>query len=387
MKLHLLIIVVFASIIVLTNGCRGNDRACRSVELDGLAVNDEVSLQEGIGVVIPEKEENPAHVLKERVSTVLLDSSGKFLYAGSSAGLVIYNVSETSHPEEIATIFLPGSVTSIVQYGDFLLVSSGPEGIAVINVKDKKNPVLKGTIETPGGALKGVVLSHSKIIRERLQDPPVIITAFAIADGAMGITILRADWAFEGEEWKDKESKILSSWKEGGYVRDILLENAREGNFIFSATEKEGIVLLEYSISGELKVLSKIPCENEVRSIDIAGNYVYAVSGESLLVIKREGKELKLVSNLKMSLGDAIRGIGFDDLGKKAFLTAGEAGIVIVDIDNHREPRKVGVFDYSKPTLRINIKQNIAFIAADSGGILVLDISTPPQFKILFPKS
>jgi hypothetical protein len=120
--------------------------------------------------------EDPGQALKGRVYAVTLEArGGGVLYVGAAAGVIVYDVSDRARPREVSTVFLPGSVTSIVQEGTLLLASTGPDGVVFIDVGKKESPEVRSIVRTPGGAWKAIPLGKDTL---------------AVADGSMGVTIM-----------------------------------------------------------------------------------------------------------------------------------------------------------------------------------------------------
>jgi hypothetical protein len=303
--------------------------------------------------------QDPRDVLKGRVYSVTLDEKGGALFAGSAAGVVVYDVENLKEPSEVSVVHLPGSVVSIVQDGQRLYAAAGPDGVAVIDVGSLAEPRLLEMIGTPGAAWKAVPLGGSVL---------------AVADGTMGVTLL--DTAREPGE------RVLDRWETEDYVRDIALEKSAEGTFIYAAAGTQGLVLLEAVASGSLELRSVLACKGEVRNLFLAGQRVFAAAGEKgAAAAERKGRSLKKTWTFDPAAEDLVRGVWADAEKGELFLAAGEYGLVIADLSDPAGPRLAGRFDHDRALNRLVVRGDTAFVAADSAGLLILDVTDPANVK------
>lgn len=303
---------------------------------------------------------DPREVLKGRVYAVALDErDGQVLFAGSAAGLVIYDVKKLEEPAEVSAVHLPGSVLSIVQDGHLLYAATGPDGVAVIDVKSLTEPRLLELVKTPGAAWKAVPLGKNML---------------AVADGTMGVTLL--DRTAVGGE------RILGRWETKDYVRDIALEKSDEGTFIFAAAGTQGLVLLEATPAGSLVKRSVLALGGEVRSLFLSGNRIFAAAGEKgAAAVERKAASLKKTWTFDPGAEDLVRGLWVDGEKETVFLAAGEYGLVFVDASDPAGPSQTGRFDHDRALNRLVVRGSTAFVAADSAGLLILDVTDPSNVK------
>ena len=308
--------------------------------------------------------EEPGAVLKGRVYAVTLDAAAPtIVYAGAAAGVVIYDIKNPSAPAEVSTVFLPGSVMSIVQEKNMLYAATGPDGVTVIDVTSKAEPAVRRVFRTSGGAWKAVPL-----------EPDLIV----VADGSMGVSLF--DVSVPGDP------VLMSRWGTEDYVRDIAVETDGGRRFVYGACGRQGLALLEVTPSGALKTLAVLKTEGEVRHLALSGSTVFAAAGEKgLLVARRKGGALAAVGGFDPGATDLARGVFVSPDGGRAYLTAGEHGLVFLDISDPRAVKALGTYDYDKSLNRMVLSGTLAIVAADAGGLLILDVSAVPDVKVLYP--
>ena len=308
--------------------------------------------------------EEPGAVLKGRVYAVTLDAKvPTIVYAGAAAGVVIYDVKDPSAPAELSTVFLPGSVMSIVQEKNLLYAATGPDGVAVIDVTSKAEPAVRRVIKTPGGAWKAV---------------PVGPDLIAVADGSMGVSII--DVAGPGVP------RVAARWGTKDYVRDIVVEVDGKRRFVYGACGIQGLALLELTPPGGLDALAMLETEGDVRHLALSGSTVFAAAGEKgLIVARRKGDALAAVGGFDPRATDLARGVCVSPDGSRAFITAGEHGLVFLDVSDPAAVKMLGTYDHPRSLNRMVLDGTLAIVAADAGGLLLLDVSSVPAVKALFP--
>ena len=313
-------------------------------------------------------EPDPREGMKSRVYAVTLDAGdGNIVYVGSAAGLVVYDAGEPSAPVELDAVYLPGSVVSIVQDGDRLLAATGPSGIAVIDVKDPKHPSLLFMADTPGGGWKAAALKENVL---------------AVADGSLGVTVVDIKDGFD--------VTVIGRAETGDYVRDIDVEHDGKAAYIYAAGGKDGIVLYDATSPDSpafLARLSSVGTDAGVRGVYRRGSEIYGAAGrKGLVVAQRKGDELVLAGAHDPSAGDLVRGVFVDGKTSTAFLSAGEHGLAFLDVSDPANIKPLGLFDHKRSINRTVVSGDRAFVAADAGGLMILDISNLHDVKILYPQ-
>lgn len=322
--------------------------------------------REGAGAAQEANERpDPRDALKTRVACVALDRRDPgVLFAGATAGLVEYDVPGKGAPVEKGVVHLPGAAVAIAQEGAMLAVATGPTGVALVDVAKKGEPRLVATVVTGGGAVGAAFVGPREL---------------AVADGTMGVALVDiADPA---------APRILERWMTTGYVRGVAVERAAKGTYLYAAASAQGILLFDVSLPGKLDFLASAGEGAEVRSLALAGGTVYAAAGAAgLVVAERKERSLAELWRFAPGLKDMVRGVALDETARTACLTAGESGLVVLDVSIPGAAKKTGELVYEKPFNRAAARGDLLFVAADSAGVVVLDVSKPAQIKLLSPE-
>ncbi len=319
--------------------------------------------------------EDPREELKLRSYTLTVDPRGSgVLYTGTTAGLMIYNISDIHHPREIATLFLPASVTSVVPHGDLLLVSTGPEGVFVVDVGNREQPAIQAVVATRGAAMKAILTDDGFMV---------------VADGSMGVSIFRSDGCVAGRKMGACLKSAVPVWFWDSYdtIRDISLEQERDKTYLYAAAGKEGLVLIDITSRQSPTALFTLGRIGEIRSVEmLPGRILSAAGKEGFVVVERKGSTLHLLSRFRPAVADMVRSaVGSPD-GKRAFLSVGEAGMIILDISDLGSVEALGSYDHTTPINRISVSGAVLFAAADSGGLAIFDAIDATAIKLLYPK-
>lgn len=92
-------------------------------------------------------------VAQLRGTTYAVHVIGDYAYIGEGPRLVILDISDPANPTEVGrTDVLRGVVWGLYIVGDYAYVAAGPDGLRVISVADKANPIEVGFLDTPGWA-------------------------------------------------------------------------------------------------------------------------------------------------------------------------------------------------------------------------------------------
>jgi len=68
---------------------------------------------------------------------------------------------------------------------------------------------------------------------------------------------------------------------------------------------------------------------------------------------------------------------------KYAYVAAGEEGLIIVDITNPRNPKRLSSLDVGSFSVSVFVMNNYAYIADRDTGILIVDITDPKHPKLV----
>lgn len=110
-------------------------------------------------------------------------------------------------------------------------------------------------------------------------------------------------------------------------------------------------------------------------AVEVAGDYLYAAGADSLVVydIKTDPAKPRLVAEMKGIKGSRQMAIYRD----RAYITARNHGLWIVDIADPTEPKLIRQFDTIELATGIAAVENVIFIAHRVYGVQLLDVTDP----------
>lgn len=129
------------------------------------------------------------------------------------------------------------------------------------------------------------------------------------------------------------------------------------------------------AIYGPALAAEKVDGAKGCTALEIAGDYLYAAGDDSLVVydIKTDPGKPVLVGELKEVKGSRQLAICQD----RAYVTARNRGLWIVDIAEPRAPKLIRQFDTIELATGIAATENVIFVAHRVYGVQLLDVSDP----------
>lgn len=118
-----------------------------------------------------------------------------------------------------------------------------------------------------------------------------------------------------------------------------------------------------------------VPGSGGCSAVEVAGDYLYAAGADSLAVfdIAADPAKPRRIAEMKGIKGSRQMAICKD----KAYITARNHGLWIVDIADPRQPRLIRRFDTLELATGIAASENVVFIAHRVYGVQLLDVTDP----------
>src|SRR5262249_25633528 len=83
-----------------------------------------------------------------------VDVNGDFAYvAAGASGLQVVNIADRSNPSIVGSLSLPGNTNDIRLLGNLAYIAGGSAGLQIGDNSNPTTPVLRGTLATSGNAL------------------------------------------------------------------------------------------------------------------------------------------------------------------------------------------------------------------------------------------
>jgi hypothetical protein len=324
------------------------------------------------------------------------------LVAAGGAGLLVADIAIPSQPVEVASVALTGYAVGVVLSGNFAFVMDSWGGIAVVNVTNPAKPVPAATYATPGWALKGAVAGTTMAVADAYRGVRVLDISDPLhpAETASSEPYLgdAADLAIEGGRiWVADRHDGLRTVPVGSSAGSSTVYDtfggawtvAISGNYAYVAALGRGLRIIDITDSAHLVEVGSYPAGNAV-GVTVNGGYVYLsvnagdeqTSGFHVVDARdpRHPKRAGFLPNTALPFGIPR---DHTSVGAVSYVT-NETGVIIIDAHDPANPVVAGFFSAgANPTLGITVRDNLAYVALESSGLLIVDVSNPGAPKLL----
>jgi formylglycine-generating enzyme required for sulfatase activity len=251
--------------------------------------------------------------------------------AGGEAGLLVVDVSDPANPQLLTMLdtkkFAESIRVATVPYAqgfmDVAFVVEGTEGITTYNVT---NPDSAYSFEQGTTAVDG-----NGLFIEIPEDPTEPFIVY-LAENWKGLRIFESDPNIPGLL---RYNGVFSYTR--GYAKAVAV---KEG-FAYVADNEMGVAVLDVRqrVLGLVRVVSATDTEGKAQGIDVAGSYAYVADGK--------------------------------------------AGLAVLEIHEGDPPIPVGRLELPGDSRDIVVREGVAFIAAEDGGVHIVDVSDPAHPVLL----
>jgi len=161
------------------------------------------------------------------------------------------------------------------------------------------------------------------------------------------------------------------------YIKDIVIFNNE--NQFYCSTYEDGLIF--YDINTNEKKTLNIYGPHFILSKDKTKAYVADGSNGLVILDVSDPSNPKKISSFEM-VDDAVNAtISSDET--KVFVADGDDGLVIIDVSDPSNPKKISSFETENDASNITLSNNEtkAFVSNGSKGIIILDVSDPSNPK------
>ncbi|MHA1973428.1 MAG: LVIVD repeat-containing protein [Candidatus Hodarchaeales archaeon] len=265
-------------------------------------------------------------------------------------GLKAYNISNPNSSFQVGST-LPessGSYLDIKIKDSLAYIAAQNRGLVIINITNPSNLVKVGNYADIGET-EGIFVQENLCF---------------VADGRGLLDIIDISNPLT-------PTKLYSSPKYGWGASAFVAEG-----YLFLAAGEEGLQILDVQDPTNPVLVGSIKDESSFRQVIVRGSYAYIAAGE-------EGIRIINISDLTSpqivwSWTDSGAAYNLDIDGDYLYVADGQDGLEIYNIKNPALTREIG--QYRGVSARdIVIHYPLAFVAAASSGLLILDVENPTQ--------
>ena len=299
------------------------------------------------------------YLTEGHVNDIQLQGSLAFVCIGR--GLLILDVSDPHQPKKAGEISINGVAIRVSPEGSTAYVTNFAGGLIVVDVSDVTLPKLRGNIPV-GGQLPWCLAAKDGYVYIGNPEFPDL----ALVDATNPDTLKRSFVS-------------LGGWGHSAVVKDTLLY----------------VGMMEYSGNRVLKIFSvanpAVPVElgktklddsvyTNINSVTVANSYAYIATQDSGIY------SIDVSDPLMPEVRSNIRHNGFPLSGGSAIssvngnvFAAYRSGLWIVNASQPDSLQKQGFFPTGEHASKIDLRDNLAFIASGRAGLWILDVANPQK--------
>lgn len=287
--------------------------------------------------------------LRRGIANILLDE--KNVYAASRLdGMIIFDYSDPFTPTKISTYDTPDYFIHNTFISDTLaFVAADTSGLRIVNISDIENPFEIGYYDTPGESQDVTVEGKYAFIADgsggglrilNISDPinPVETGFYDTPDNAQGVTVV--------------------------------------GNYAYVGDDEAGIRIIDISDKSNPHEVGFVDTPGETKEITIQDTLAFLGDGENGMVILDISDPTDPIVIATYDTPDYAREIVIKD--NLAYIADSDGGgIIIVDISNPSNPRRIGSTILEQQPFSLRLNNNFLYSANNNGGLRITDVSDP----------
>ena len=316
--------------------------------------------------------------------------NGKIYVAEDYQGVSITDVSDLNNPQLLGRFDTWGRSTDVITDGNYLYIANGNDGLRILDITDPENPAPIGLVNVNGNLgyldkfdneIYSCENTYKKLNIIDVSNPslPVVTTVcninsfmndIAVNDSL--IFISSRDSGLVIYRRSDCTSK-LGSYSTGVSVWSALPRN----NLLYLIDGNKIFYVLDISDPANPVELGNVVLQSTSLKMDIVGDTVFVASyyGGLTAVDVSDSQNPQVIGSYNegfSEMRDVKVNNGF------AYVANGYHGLAVLDVTNIDSIYLAANYNTSFSARSIDVKNNMAFLADDNGGIYIIrnDAST-----------
>jgi hypothetical protein len=301
---------------------------------------------DGVPCIIPE-----AVGSIDTIRAMDLAFSGTTAYVADWIGLKIIDVSDPRVPVLMSTYdLLPPFTLGVFVAGSMAYVTNSDLGLLIFDVTDPLEPELLGSYDAPGWT-ESVVVEGS--------------VAY-VADGRSGLAIIDIS--------EPTKPVLLGSYDTPDWAYSVTVA----GTIAYVADGSSGLQIVEVSDPASPVLLGSIDLPSSVKDVAVVGTVAYVAqlgSGLGIIDVSDPAAPVMIGSF------ETYFAVSVTVDGSVVFIANDNRGLwdlpsfQIIDVRDPASPFLLGSYYTVRPGRGVVVEDSIAYLANDSWGLLVLDVS------------
>lgn len=287
---------------------------------------------------------------------------GSFAYVGVGARLTVLDISDATAPRELgASEVLREAIRDIEIDGAFAYVAAGEGGLAIVDISNPTQPLLKATHETPGYA-EGIAVSGNYAY---------------VADGPAGLRVV------------DVSDRNAPKNVGAAFSFDYAFDVALTGHHAYIAAASAGLLIVDVAAPGAPVEVGRLDTPGFAYGIAVSGGTAYLAEGWSGVRVIDVGNPSQPKALGRYESPSWALDVALD--GNRLYVADANTGIRVLDVSNRTNPTELGALAaIGDHVQQIAIQQNLALIADRAEGVKVVDVTradAPTQVGAFRPMS
>ena len=311
--------------------------------------------------------------------TAVAASHGRMLFAGDDDKLHIVDAESLPDYGAASQMTFQGEVVDIAADGKVVAVIAGSV-VHILDTSNPENPVSLGFIEAAGRVMN-VAVSAGRVV---FADVPTaelghsILRVFEVHGGQIAeLGVVGGSACPRGEP-----SRMYAAATGGKQVACV---SGHNGLYVFDTesgdSSASGVLYLPSARRGAAEVPDGVHFVDEIGQL---GGSSFAVATSDRNVLLGVGPRIVLLSAVGdgtpqiVGESEPLPDVAYDVVVEDghAYVAAGRAGLVVVEIANAAQPRTLAVADTPGRALRVALHDGLAFVA-DESSVRIFNVGDP----------
>ena len=317
-----------------------------------------------------------------------VSAAGDIAYLGSSnypLQFTTINIANPASPIYLGSITLPGWPMDIEIAGNYAYVPDG-WGLRAVDVSDPAAPTWAGSYVSLGSAWKiaisgdiAYMADYEQAVMLDLADPNniALLGLYNPLGPTYGVGIA-GDYAYVVDGFKTFRvydivnpaiPKEMSQRTGSSTAGDVVIE----GGYAYIPEGGSGLRIYQVSDPANPLEMSVFDTPGWANGVAVAGSYAYVADTDALIIINISNPAAPTAAGSFTTPGGRANRIAV--AGNYAYLVDSSSGLHILNVSNPLNPTQAGVFSPPGPAFGVDVVGNYAYLV--DGDLHILDVTDP----------
>lgn len=281
-----------------------------------------------------------------------VEVSGNYAYVvNGTNGLMVADISDSSIPEEVTSLSLPGNSTGLCRQGSYLYIIDQEDTLRVVSISNPTNPTQVGKVGFSVDQPKGLCVAGTR--------------AYVACRGT-GVEIVDIS--------TPSSPSVIGTFNTAGQAYDIVVEDT----FAYVADGTMGLRIWSVADPSSPYEIGYDNTNGITQGIDKTGNYVYlAEGGAGIKVFNVSDPANPQQLGFLDTPGTAQSVLITDSL----YVSDGSGGLLVIDVSTPGSPTQVGYMESFGSATNVAHVGELLYLADVGDGVYVIHEDLLPAVK------